>query len=384
MADLELGSKKGPTGIRFLSMTARLKDLPRDVREQAAAALRDRERGLVADAAGVLAEEPALDPAAWRQCASVLLRLMALAVEDGDLDGRHAAVDELAPFSPPLTARELIHALHRLERVVLDELALHEQLGATSEPWPVVAHSIRAATLEVIVAFAERDRVRAALRDQLTTLISRPVFDMVLQQEAQRALRHVHGIAMILFDIDDLSLLNRSHGYGAGDRLLERLGILARRYFRTHDWVARHGPDSIAVLLPETTLDQASALAGRFVEMVHQRLVLVDHKTDAVRAVTVSASAVGTDLVQAEIDPAYILAEAEAAVVRAKMNGGDRVERVALLPTSLTIVGAANLLGVGVRDVMRLVRAGTLRAQRRGRHFHIDRAHIEDYRARRA
>ena len=104
--------------------------------------------------------------------------------------------------------------------------------------------------------------MRAALRDELTTLISRPVFDMVLQQEAQRALRHEHGIAMLLFDIDDLSGLNRSHGYGAGDRLLERLGILARRFFRTHDWVVRHGPDSIAVLLPETTLDQASTLAG--------------------------------------------------------------------------------------------------------------------------
>jgi diguanylate cyclase (GGDEF)-like protein/excisionase family DNA binding protein len=364
-------------------MTARLKDLPRDVREQTAAALREREHGLIDDAASVLGEEPTLEPSAWRQCASVLLGLLSLAVEDGDLDNRQSTIDELAAFSPPLTARDLIHALHRLERAVLDELALHERLGATSEPWPVVAHSIRAATLEIIIAFTERIGVRTALRDALTTLISRPVFDLVLQQEAQRALRHEHGIAMILFDIDDLSLLNRSHGYGAGDRLLERLGILARRYFRTHDWVARHGPDSIAVLLPETTLDQAAALAARFVEMVRQRLVLVDHKTDAVTAVTVSASAVGTDLVQAEIDPGYVLAEAEAAMLRAKMNGGNRVERVALLPTSVTLLGAANLMGVGARDVVTLVRNGTLRAQRRGRHFHIDRAQIEEYRARR-
>lgn len=364
-------------------MIARLKDLPRNVRELTAAALREREPGLADDATTLLGEESKLDAAQWRHCASVLLGLMAAAVEDGDLDGRREALDPLAMFAPPLAARDLIHALHRLERVVLDELALHERLGATSEPWPVVAHSIRAATLEIIIGFAERDGVRSALRDQLTTLISRPVFDMALQQEAQRALRHKHGLAMILFDIDDLSMLNRSHGYGSGDRLLERLGILARRYFRTHDWVARHGPDSIAVLLPEATLDQAADLARRFVEMVRQRLVLVDHKTDSVRAVTVSASAVGTDLVQAEIDPAYILAEAEASVTRAKMNGGNRVDRVALLPTSVTIIGAANLLGLQVRDVMRLVQDGRLPAHRRGRHVHIDRAHIEEFRARR-
>jgi diguanylate cyclase (GGDEF)-like protein/excisionase family DNA binding protein len=365
-------------------MNPRLYDLPRDVREQAAAVLRERERGLVDDAALVLAEQPSLDADAWRNCGAVLVKLLTHAVEDGSLDARRAAIDDLASFAPPLNVRELIHALHRLERVVLDELAVHERLGASSEPWPAVAHSVRAATLEIIVAFAERDGGRMDLHDQLTTLISRPVFDMVLQQEVQRALRHHHGIAMILFDIDNLALLNRSHGYGAGDRLLERLGILARRYFRTHDWVARHGPDSIAVLLPETTLDQASALAKGFLEMVHLRLVLLDHKTDSVTAVTLSGSAVGTDLVQAEIDPAEILTEAEAAVLRAKMNGGNRVERVALLPTSVTMIGAATLLGRSVRDVMRLVHAGTLRAGRRGRHFHIARAEIEEYRARKS
>jgi excisionase family DNA binding protein len=115
--------------------------------------------------------------------------------------------------------------------------------------------------------------------------------------------------------------------------------------------------------------------------MVHLRLVLLDHKTDSVTAVTLSGSAVGTDLVQSEIDPEEILTEAEAAVLRAKMNGGNRVERVALLPTSVTVIGAATLLGRSVREVMRLVHAGTLRAVRRGRHFHIDRAQIDAYRA---
>jgi excisionase family DNA binding protein len=114
--------------------------------------------------------------------------------------------------------------------------------------------------------------------------------------------------------------------------------------------------------------------------MVEQRLVLSDHKSDMSTIVTVSAAVVGTDLVQTDIDAGYVLAEAEAALLRAKLNGRNRVERVALLPTSLTIFGAATLLGRTPREVTRLIRDGGLKATRRGRHLHIDRSAIEDYR----
>lgn len=361
-------------------MTERLEDLARDVREEIAEAIRDRQTGLTEDATAALAQAPGLSSAGWRECCQALVSLLAQAVADGYLDHRQGGVHELGRFVPPLSSRQLIQVVHRVERIVLDELALDDRLGATSEPWPVVAHCLRTAMLEIITAFTERDSATPTLRDPLTTLLSQHIFSLALTQETQRALRHLHGVAVILFDIDDLAQLNHSHGYGAGDRLLERLGILANRFFRTHDWVARYGEDSIAVLLPETNLDQASALANRFREMVQQRLVLVDHKTDATTVVTVSAAAVGTDIVQAELDPEYIMAEAEAAVMRAKMDGRNRVERIALLPTSVTIVGAAALLGMTARQVIRLIRSGALRAARRGRHYHIDRAQIEEFR----
>jgi diguanylate cyclase (GGDEF)-like protein/excisionase family DNA binding protein len=361
-------------------MTAPLKEFPRSIREQIAAAIRQRRAALTEDITAVVDVQPALDQADWRACSELLVELLADAVARGRVDDRQAGIHDLARLSPPLTLRQMVGVVHRAERVVLDELALHDDLGATSEPWPVVGHALRSGALEVIVAFAERSGGRPALHDPLTTLVTAQVFDLVLEQEAVRAHRHHHGLVMILFDIDDLSRFNRAQGYGAGDRLLERLGILARRFFRTYDWVARHGDDSIAVLLPQTTLDQAATLANRFRETVRERLLLVDHKTESTTAVTVSAAAVGADLVQSEINPGYLLAEAAAAVVRAQMNGGDRVERVALQPTSVTIVGAATLLGKSARDIVRMIRSGALTATRRGRHFHIDRARIEEHR----
>jgi excisionase family DNA binding protein len=144
--------------------------------------------------------------------------------------------------------------------------------------------------------------------------------------------------------------------------------------------VARHGDDSIAVLLPETTVDQAAVLAARFREMVQHRLVLHDHKSDMTKVVSVSAAAIGTDLVQSALEASAVLAEAEAAVLRAKLNGRNGVESVALQPTSFTIFGAANVLGQTPHEVAKLIRDGALKATRRGRHFHIDRHLIESYR----
>jgi diguanylate cyclase (GGDEF)-like protein/excisionase family DNA binding protein len=362
-------------------MTLRLADFPRDVREDAAAAIRERESVLAEDLSGALTRESTLDPTVCRDCSVVLIDLLALAIEEGELDS--GAIAGLCSLTPAPRARQIVHAADRAERVVLDQLSLHGALGATSDAWAVVRHAVHAAALEIVSTYAERVCGQALLRDGLTTLVSRPVFELVLEQETQRAHRHKSGIAMMLFDIDDMSKLNASHGYGAGDRVLERLGILARRFFRTHDWVTRYGGDSIAALLRETTLDRAATLATGFREMVQQRLVLVDHRTDAITTVTVSAAVVGTDLVQTEIDPADIMAEADAALVRAVMNGGKRVERVALLPTSVTVVGAATLLGTTAREVTRMIRRGMLRATRRGRHFHIDRVQLEDLRRRR-
>jgi diguanylate cyclase (GGDEF)-like protein/excisionase family DNA binding protein len=355
-----------------------------DVRSRASSLIRERQDALAGDiGAAIAAENDALDGASWRAYAELLLRLFAASVDAGSLDTQSSAMRELERYCPPLTTRQLLNTLHHAERAILDDVALDERLGATSEPWAIVAHVIRRATLEILGAHAEqvagRD-VPVAVRDSLTTLIAAPVFDLAVAQEIERAIRHAHALALLLFDIDDLSQINREHGYGVGDRLLERLGILARQYFRTHDWVARHGDDAIAVLLPETPVDQAAILAARFREMVQQRLVLQDHKTNVTKIVTVSAAVVGTDRVQSDLDARNVLAEAEAAVLRAKLNGRNRIERVALLPTSLTIFGASTLLGLSPHEVTHLIRDGSLKATRRGRHYHIDRDLIEAYR----
>lgn len=360
------------------------------IRAQLAAAVRERRELLTGDLTAVLREPLTglLDADGVSACASLLIDLLAATVETGRLDPRTGKVVDLQCLCPePLSIRSLFESIHRAERLVLDELALHEHLGATSEPWALVSQLVRLAAIDLQIAVTERlifTPARGVVRDSLTTLIARPAFDLALAKEVDRAQRRGHPIALILFDVDNLSVINHELGFGAGDRLLERLGILARRFFRNDDWLGRHGADSIAALLPETTLDDASTLAHRFRRAIRQRMVLVDHKTDVRVTVTLSAAVVGTERLLSHVDPASLMTEAEAALFRAKMNGPDQVEHLALQPTSVTILGAANLLDCSPAEVRRLIRMGELSATKRGRHYHLDRASVERYRTKRA
>lgn len=218
------------------------------------------------------------------------------------------------------------------------------------------------------------------VRDELTTLILPDVFLLALEQEISRANRHDHGLAVLLFELDHPGAVRAAHGEGCVDRLVERIGLIARRFFRAHDWVARHGPHSIVVLLPEASLDIGDVLAGRFIETIRQRLVLTDLETDVETRITMSAAVVGAETIRDGIDAADVMHELEGALARARLNGGSRTEQTALLPTSVTIASAAILLGRSTQEIVDLVREGRLHTSRRGKHFYIVREELETVR----
>src|SRR5439155_1767261 len=112
----------------------------------------------------------------------------------------------------------------------------------------------------------------------------------IVIQLLDMAVRDGQSVSLILFDVDHLSTINQEHGYGVGDRILERLGILIRQYFRQYDWVARHSEDSIAVLLSGTDAAHASELAERVRATVEERLGFTDHRNDRPVVVTLSVA----------------------------------------------------------------------------------------------
>ena len=265
------------------------------------------------------------------------LAVLRASAAEGELDWRGPETTDLSTCAADhlVGLRQLAALLHLVERTLLDELALDEAIGTTSDAWPVVARIVRTASFDALAAVAERSmRVGAPIvTDPVTTLHSRAVLDTALEKELRRAERFGHPLAFLLLDVDRLSDLNLAHGYGFGDRVLERIGIVMRAYFREHDWVARHGEDSFGVLLPETPTAHAEPLAEQVRRMVEDRLALQDHRTEQAVPVTVSVAVLVAEKVEGHITPADVLAQAEQALSRAKVGGRNRVERIVMPQT---------------------------------------------------
>jgi diguanylate cyclase (GGDEF)-like protein len=169
-----------------------------------------------------------------------------------------------------------------------------------------------------------------SITDGLTSLHTRTMFDTVLFKECQRAERFEHWLSILLIEMNDLADINRTRGYGVGDQVLERMGILIRRYFRQHDWVARYRDEAVAVLLPETGPEDALTLAGLMRTMIQERLAVDDEHQRPVTASVAVASA--RPLNGHPVDPDRILDELDAALERAAEGGGSQIVSVEIHP----------------------------------------------------
>jgi len=314
---------------------------------------------------------------------NVAATLLNDAILDGRLDSRGPGISELAVLidDREVSPEQLFTFVHIVMSTAIDELSLDERVGLNTDPWPHACQIVRRAAFDLLGAWTTRlmySPQNSAIEDALTTLHTRPVLEAVLPKECSRAERFEHWLSMMLIDVDNLSVINQVHGYGVGDRILERMGILLRAYFRQHDWVARYGEDTIAVLLPDTDPRHAMTLAERTRTMVEERLTFRDYRTEQRAVVTVCVAVASARALEGEpIDHEAFSAAAVAALSRAKAGGRNRVEQVELLPRLISIEQATHLLNIDIQGIQKLVAEGTLDPVNSGRHVRLERKAVE-------
>jgi diguanylate cyclase (GGDEF)-like protein len=105
-----------------------------------------------------------------------------------------------------------------------------------------------------------------AEHDPLTRLYNRHAFAVRLEMEMTRAIRYGRPFTLVVLDVDGFKLVNDRQGHLAGDAALEQLGLVLRAGLRAADTAYRIGGDEFALILPETSAEEARAVLERIAE----------------------------------------------------------------------------------------------------------------------
>jgi len=175
--------------------------------------------------------------------------------------------------------------------------------------------------------FRYRLRIETNLRllsrtDGLTGLSNRHTLDEALARECRRSRRTGVPLALLFIDVDHFKAFNDHYGHQAGDDTLsavaQAIGAAVRR---PGDIAARYGGEEFVVILPDTDLDGALAVAATIHDGVRQQAI--PHERSELRIVSVSIG-VACHPGGAGLDTAALLKAADQGLYAAKAGGRNR------------------------------------------------------------
>ncbi len=118
-----------------------------------------------------------------------------------------------------------------------------------------------------IVFFVYRTRVQHYLlvknanTDRLTQIANRAFMILQLDHMIKNSRRNGSALSVIFFDIDHFKMINDAYGHRAGDQALVELSSLMNMRLRESDVIGRWGGEEFVIILPDTALNEAIALA---------------------------------------------------------------------------------------------------------------------------
>jgi diguanylate cyclase (GGDEF)-like protein len=174
---------------------------------------------------------------------------------------------------------------------------------------------------QAAVAIENARHYQMATVDSLTGFFLRDYFFRRLNEEYKRATRYGGAFSLLMLDLDGFKAINDRHGHMVGDRFLHDVSGTIRGELRAADLPCRYGGDEFCLLLPETELEGARAIAERI------RSAIADHSVaaDGLALRTTASIGVAAFPEHDAGDVSGLLQNADEALYRAKRAGRDRV-----------------------------------------------------------
>ncbi len=159
-----------------------------------------------------------------------------------------------------------------------------------------------------------------AKTDGLTGMVNYRTFFEILERELRRCQRYGGQLSIIMGDIDNLKPINDNYGHRAGDMAIKRVSRKVVSCIRKIDTAARYGGDEFAVILPNTSLQEATVVAERMVEEVSKSPIVWERQK-----IEVSVS-IGVGQYDGEMCPEEITHHSDEALYAAKQAGKNTVK----------------------------------------------------------
>jgi len=99
--------------------------------------------------------------------------------------------------------------------------------------------------------------------DALTRLWNHGYFQSKLKEEIKKAKQDNSSLSLIMLDLDNFKELNDTLGHYTGDQILKDISRLVKKYCRKADYPCRYGGEEFAVILPQTSKEEAYLIAER-------------------------------------------------------------------------------------------------------------------------
>lgn len=162
----------------------------------------------------------------------------------------------------------------------------------------------------------------ASEQDALTGLANRRHFETIFSQEWSRLHRSCGHLAVLMIDLDHFKSINDTYGHQIGDKCLCRVSLSLREFIRRPaDLLARYGGEEFIILLPDTELEGAAAVAQTLCEAMARRpLRIAEHQIPITLSIGVAAVRPADEGTSEQL-----LKRADSALYRAKQKGRNRV-----------------------------------------------------------